>query len=107
VGFSSQQSMRMVVDLPAPFAPRKPKISPGCTSNERRSTAVNPPKRRVSSRTSMAAMSPSHGAIEPGLGQADVGERPGAVELGLEERDVCVEHLGAGRDADIEAFGHH
>ncbi len=28
VGFSRPQSMRMVVDLPAPLGPRKPKISP-------------------------------------------------------------------------------
>jgi hypothetical protein len=28
VGVSSPQSMRMVVDLPAPLGPRKPKISP-------------------------------------------------------------------------------
>ena len=28
VGFSRPQSMRMVVDLPAPFGPRKPKTSP-------------------------------------------------------------------------------
>ena len=29
VGRTSPQSIRIVVDLPAPFAPRKPKISPG------------------------------------------------------------------------------
>jgi hypothetical protein len=46
--------MRMVVDLPAPFAPRKPKISPWPTSNETRSTATKSPKRRVRSRTAMA-----------------------------------------------------
>ena len=40
VGFSSPHSMRMVVDLPAPFAPRKPKISPRSTSKLMRSTAV-------------------------------------------------------------------
>ena len=34
VGRSSPQSMRMVVDLPAPLLPRKPKISPARTSND-------------------------------------------------------------------------
>ena len=37
--------MRIVVDLPAPFAPRKPKISPSPTASETRSTAVKAPKR--------------------------------------------------------------
>ena len=43
--------MRIVVDLPAPLLPRKPKISPCSTSNDTRSTATKAPKRRVSSRT--------------------------------------------------------
>ncbi len=37
--------MRMVVDLPAPFGPRKPKISPRCTENEIPATALNAPNR--------------------------------------------------------------
>ena len=37
----------MVVDLPAPLGPRKPKTSPGRTSRSRRSTAVVVPKRLV------------------------------------------------------------
>ena len=48
--------MRMVVDLPAPFAPRKPKISPSLTVSDTRSTAVKAPKRLVSSRISTAAV---------------------------------------------------
>ena len=55
VGLSSPHSMRMVVDLPAPLAPRKPKISPCFTENDRSSTATNAPKRRVNPRTSIAA----------------------------------------------------
>ena len=35
--------MRMVVDLPAPFGPRKPTISPGATEKLRSSTAVSEP----------------------------------------------------------------
>ena len=39
--------MRIVVDFPAPFAPRNPKISPSATSKLTSSTATNSPKRRV------------------------------------------------------------
>src|SRR6476469_5941217 len=35
--------MRIVVVLPAPFGPRKPKISPRCSSNETLSTIVLSP----------------------------------------------------------------
>src|SRR5690242_12635300 len=55
VGVNSPHSMRIVVDLPAPLAPRKPKISPCFTLNDRWSTATNAPNLRVSPRTSMAA----------------------------------------------------
>src|SRR5512147_2175389 len=51
VGCSSPHNMRIVVDLPAPFGPRNPKISPSLASNEIWSTATNPPKRLVRSRT--------------------------------------------------------
>ena len=43
VGFSSPAIIRIVVVLPAPFGPRKPWISPGCTSRLTPSTAVNVP----------------------------------------------------------------
>ena len=39
-GRSRPHIMRMVVDLPAPFAPRKPKISPCSTSSVMPSTAT-------------------------------------------------------------------
>ena len=55
VGASRPHSMRMVVDLPAPLLPRKPKISPGRTSNDTSSTATKSPKRRVRCETSMAS----------------------------------------------------
>src|ERR1700687_5738758 len=48
VGAISPHSTRMVVDLPAPLGPRKPKISPGWTSRFRSATAVKSPKRLVS-----------------------------------------------------------
>src|SRR4051794_35525262 len=109
VGFSSPHSMRMVVDLPAPLLPRNPKISPRATSNVTLSTATNLPKRRVRPRTSMAGEAswrglPSNGALQAGLGEADVRERPGAIELGLKPRDLRVEHVGRGRDASLEAL---
>src|SRR5258708_31258390 len=45
--------MRIVVDLPAPLGPRKPKTSPCATSSETLSTATKSPKRltRFSRRT--------------------------------------------------------
>src|ERR1700733_9960520 len=45
VGLNRPHSMRMVVDLPAPFGPRKPKTSPLRTSRLMRSTATKSPKR--------------------------------------------------------------
>src|SRR5271167_1580611 len=43
VGGSNPHRMRMVVDLPAPFGPRKPKISPGVTSSDTSFTAMKSP----------------------------------------------------------------
>src|SRR5215472_4482244 len=56
VGERRPQRMRIVVDLPAPLGPRKPKISPGATSRVTRSTATKSPKRftRFSSLTAGA-----------------------------------------------------
>src|SRR5450755_2709681 len=48
VGAISPHSTLMVVDFPAPLGPRKPKISPGCTSRFKSATAVKSPKRLVS-----------------------------------------------------------
>src|SRR5215204_89615 len=55
VGFNKPHIMRIVVDLPAPFAPRKPKISPCFTENDRSLTATNDPKVRLNPWTSIAA----------------------------------------------------
>src|SRR5690349_15251667 len=62
VGFNKPHSMRIVVDLPAPLAPRKPKISPCLTENDRLSTATNAPNFRVKPRTSIAATEGTDGA---------------------------------------------
>src|SRR6516164_4956987 len=48
VGASSPVSILMVVDLPAPFGPRKPKNCPACTRRSTAFTAVSDPNVRVS-----------------------------------------------------------
>src|SRR5919198_996014 len=45
--------MRIVVVLPAPLGPRKPRISPRSTRKETSSIAVRPPKRLVRARASI------------------------------------------------------
>src|ERR1700730_15853635 len=49
VGPINPHRIRIVVDFPAPFGPRNPKISPCRTSIDTRSTATKSPKRFVSS----------------------------------------------------------
>ncbi len=55
VGVTKPASIRMVVDFPAPFGPRKPSTSPLLTVNETWSTAVKPPNRFVKPSISMNA----------------------------------------------------
>src|SRR5688500_15779257 len=108
VGRRRPQSMRMVVDLPAPLLPRKPKISPRRTSNERLFTATNAPNRRVSPRTSIAwgpsarTTLPASGAIEARASQARVGDRARAIELRLQHGRLGVQDFGARRDTRRE-----
>src|SRR4029077_18917585 len=47
VGASSVHNMRTVVDLPAPFGPRNPEISPDSTSRSTPFTAATPPNSRI------------------------------------------------------------
>src|SRR6476620_3190933 len=54
VGGSRPVSIFMVVDLPQPFEPRKPKISPRSIDSVTWSTAVNLPNRQVRPCASMA-----------------------------------------------------
>src|SRR5258706_1704599 len=54
VGASSPVSILIVVDLPAPLGPRKPKNCPAVTRRSTLSTAVSAPKRRVSFSVTMA-----------------------------------------------------
>src|SRR5690349_1509936 len=104
VGSSRPQSMRMVVDLPAPLLPRKPKISPRRTSKLMLSTATNAPNFRVRPRTSIAFSLLSKGALQPRLREAGIGDGARAIELGLEPRDLRLEHVGTGGDARAIAF---
>ena len=53
VGRMKSSSMLIVVDLPAPFGPRKPNISPSSIVRSRSSTATTSPKRFVSPCVSM------------------------------------------------------
>src|SRR5664279_2834505 len=55
VGRSWSRSRRIVVDFPAPFGPRKPKISPVFTSRSTPSTAARSPKYLVSPLVQIAA----------------------------------------------------
>src|SRR5262245_19957133 len=104
VGASSPHSIRIVVDLPAPCLPRKPKISPRRTSKLTSSTATNWPKRRVRPRTSMAVSLLPNGALQPGFGEPDVRDGAGPIEVGLEPRDLRVEDVGGRRDAGAVTF---
>ena len=54
-------SMRIVVDLPAPFGPRKPTTSPRPTVKDTLSTAVKVPKRLVSPSISIRGASVERG----------------------------------------------
>jgi hypothetical protein len=56
-GGSSVVNIRMSVDFPAPFGPRRPKISPSSTPKLMPLTAVNSPNRLTMLRTSIANMS--------------------------------------------------
>src|SRR5947209_14286284 len=122
--------MRMSVDLPAPFGPSNPKISPSATSKETPSTAVKFPKRFTMFLTEIAAtsaISPFHlGRWNQHLGGhsghehllavvhrdfehdcLDVPLAPVYIALGRELRfRSFVDHLAgnhvAGRQADIE-----
>src|SRR4249920_2522521 len=53
LGSRMPHSMRMVVDLPAPFGPSTPKISPRLTCSDTSRTATSDPNLRDSERVSM------------------------------------------------------
>src|SRR3954452_19481232 len=65
VGRSRPRIRRIVVDLPAPFGPRKPVTMPGCTVKERSSTASLSPYRFVRPRASIIAAPVCEGGRPP------------------------------------------
>src|SRR5208337_590177 len=79
VGRRSPISIRIVVLLPEPFAPKNAKIEPGVTSIASRSTAVNAPKRLLRLRTEMM------GALTSALPASASSRRP----LALASRRTC------------------
>src|SRR3954454_4596212 len=84
VGRASVQSMLMVVVLPAPLGPRKPKTSPAATSKLTPRTASRSPKALRSSRTSTAFIRSLYG--ERGVGGDGVALRVERRELREGER---------------------
>src|SRR5271154_331310 len=63
VGASSPVSIFIVVDLPAPFGPRKPKNCPGATRRFTSCTAVRSPNRRVKCSVAIAGKTIGEGAL--------------------------------------------
>src|SRR6516162_2376259 len=89
LGLSTVVSILIVVVLPAPLGPRKPKMTPSGTANEAWSTAVKPLKRLTRSRASMIApiifrraAVRRGGSRQPG---SEVRGRREAAELALEK----------------------
>src|SRR5580658_1779315 len=113
LGASSPHRMRMVVDLPAPLGPRKPKISPGATSKETRSTARKSPKRftRFSSLTAGpeplpggASQAEACATILPNPALGVVGDGCGSLGIGyFLMTDEGDEHIFERRDNSLPA----
>src|SRR5258706_473463 len=84
--------MRIVVVLPAPLGPRKPKTSPRPTLKSKPSAATRSPNSLVSPRASMSAPGGSarRGADEPGRGGGrEGGGVGGGGRVGLAARPVA------------------
>ena len=92
--------------MPAPLLPRKPKISPRAhverhvvDGDELAEAAGQVLDRRWRWQPSVSGHHWPTRPLEAALGEPRVGERARAIELGLQQRDLRVEHVGAGRDA--------
>src|SRR5215472_2017591 len=101
VGRISVVSIRLSVVLPAPLGPSRPKSSPRRTSKLTRSTAVNSPKRLVSSRAWIAADDDSIVEREGDLGRHARLHLSGSLQqahLDVESADVLpsAAHVGLG-----------
>ena len=116
-GRSSPHSIRMVVDLPAPLLPRKPKISPRATVERQivdREELAEPPGQATD--LDRRAPSPAGGIGRHGrpsarssraIGQPCPGDRAGAIQFGLEHAGLRVEDVRVGRDAGGESLADH
>src|SRR5215510_14877151 len=83
VGSARVHRILIVVDLPAPFGPRKPKVSPAETSQSMPRTASISPYLLVSALTEIAAVTPAsppppRRLQRRGYGTAPAGCRPGS-----------------------------
>src|SRR5262249_15014436 len=98
-GCKSVDKILMVVDLPAPLGPRKPKISPSATEKSIPSTAVSAPKRRTSEQTSMAGVATSIDWIAGSAPRVDWGAsgRGAAAGQRLQRRGDEEHHRAADR----------
>src|SRR5215469_10429164 len=109
LGLSTVVSILIVVVLPAPLGPRKPKMTPSGTANETWSSAVKPLKRLTSSRAAMVALIIfRRAAVGVARRGSDAWGRGEAAELALDEpgegdRRAVVEKPADYLDADREA----
>src|SRR5246127_3419268 len=83
VGSARVHRILIVVDLPAPFGPRKPKVSPAATSKSMPRTASISPYLLVSALTEIAGVTPASPPPLPrhltrGYGTAPGGCQPGS-----------------------------
>ena len=101
---SAPVSRLNIVDLPAPFGPIRPRISPASSSKLSSLTATRPPKRRSAARTSAAAR-PAPAAS--GAEAAGPARAPGAFGLGRRRRDERREALARVLQEQDEQRGEH
>src|SRR6202521_5555733 len=112
VGTISVVSIRLSVVLPAPLGPRRPNSSPRRTSKLTWSTAVNAPKRLVSSRACIAADCDSIVACKCDLDGHSRFHLPGRLQdphLDVERADVLTPaaNVGLGRELPLLCDRHH
>src|SRR5918993_1749272 len=92
VGSDSPRSIRMVVVLPAPWGPSRPKTSPCWMVRSSESTAVKPPYFLVSARARMAGGGP--------LVVAAAGSTASATAIALEDEEQADGGDDQDRDPD-------
>src|SRR5204863_4618303 len=103
VGRSRPVSILIVVLLPAPFGPRKPKKRPRATRKEMWSTAGRPRKTLVRPRTTMA--SPPSACVLPPLGGRDAGHGQAASHYRRDHAQLAHQRLELVRVEALRAVG--